>query len=299
MKKSIEEEPQKEWGGIWTMKKLDAFTKYVASYLTIMKKNPYWKTIYFDGFAGNGSKKPRCNNRIYHDLFLSEEEENVYKGSAERILSINKGLAFDFYYFIDINEKSIKELERRLSAFQKYHPQSFQFRPGDCNKNLQDLSSAMKSRKNEFAALVLLDPFGMQIDWTSIASLKDTRSDIWILVPTGVIVNRLLDRSGKLKHIDKLQSFFGLSESLLKDYFYKIDSIPTLFGDEREIVNKVTRPIEKIADLYIERLNTIWKYVSKNPMILYYSKHVPIFHFVFASNNATAYRIASQIIDVQ
>jgi hypothetical protein len=40
----------------------------------------------------------------------------------------------------------------------------------------------------------------MQINWESIASLKDTRTDIWILIPTGVIVNRLLDKSGELKH---------------------------------------------------------------------------------------------------
>ncbi|MCX6233758.1 MAG: hypothetical protein NT175_03420 [Bacteroidetes bacterium] len=34
------------WGGVWTIKKLDAFSKYVWSYLAIMKKHPYWKTMY-------------------------------------------------------------------------------------------------------------------------------------------------------------------------------------------------------------------------------------------------------------
>jgi hypothetical protein len=69
----------------------------------------------------------------------------------------------------------------------------------------------MKKERNKYAALIFLDPFGMQINWDSIASLKETRSDIWILVPTGVIVNRLLDKKGNLKSIDKLESFFGLS----------------------------------------------------------------------------------------
>ena len=50
------------WGGPWTEEKLDAFEKYVNAYLTIM--NQYrdrneWKLIYFDGFAGSGSRIER------------------------------------------------------------------------------------------------------------------------------------------------------------------------------------------------------------------------------------------------
>lgn len=46
----IVNEPNEGWAGRGLKKKLDAFAKYVWSYLTIMKKYPYWKTIYFDGF---------------------------------------------------------------------------------------------------------------------------------------------------------------------------------------------------------------------------------------------------------
>ena len=64
----------------------------------------------------------------------------------------------------------------------------------------------MKVNKNKYAALVS-DPFGMQIEWDSIASLKDTRTDIWILVPTGVIVNRLLEKACELKHTTNCNPF--------------------------------------------------------------------------------------------
>ena len=53
---NILHEPSEEWGGPWTEKKLNAFSKYVWSYLTIMNKYDYWETIYFDGFAGSGTK---------------------------------------------------------------------------------------------------------------------------------------------------------------------------------------------------------------------------------------------------
>lgn len=97
---------------------------------------------------------------------------------------------------------------------------------------LAELANALKTKK--FAALVLLDPFGMQINWSSIADFKGTRSDIGILVPTGVIINRLLYQSGKLEHVEKLEAFFGLSVDEIKKEFYKKEMAPTLFGEEEE-----------------------------------------------------------------
>jgi hypothetical protein len=118
---------------------------------------------------------------------------------------------------------------------------------------------------------------------------------VWILVPTGVIVNRLLDRAGKLTYLDKLQSFFGLTEEEIRSRFYKKEHKSTLFGDI-EVVEKVSKPIELIAELYIERLKTVWKEVTEQPLVLKNSMNVPIYHFVFASNNKTAVRIAKDII---
>ena len=156
------------------------------------------------------------------------------------------------------------------------------------------LAKAMHN-DNSLAALVLLDPFGMQVDWNSIEQLKGTRTDLWILIPTGVIVNRLLDRKCELTHAEKLTSFFGKDEDFLRDYFYKRKKVDTLFG-ETEIIEKVKKPIEKIAELYIEQLKTIFDYVTEKPLVLYNTRNTPIFHFACASNNQTAIKIASQII---
>jgi three-Cys-motif partner protein len=288
--------PKEAWGGKWTEKKLDAFSKYVWAYLTIMKNYTNWKTIYFDGFAGSGERKANCESPLYKQLMLTEQEEKLYKGAAERVLSLPNNLSFDYHYFVDANKESLKKLEHKLSKHQKTKEHPFQYCSGDSNQWLLKLSKAMREKKNSFASLVLLDPFGMQINWESIKSLKDTRTDIWILIPTGVIVNRLLDKNCNLKHSQKLQSFFGLSEDEIKKAFYKKESQTTLFGEE-ETVKKVTKPIEKIANLYALRLNTIWKFVTKEPLRLENSKGVPIFHFVFASNNEIALKIAKQIIN--
>ena len=290
------------WGGRWTEEKLDAFEKYVNAYLTIMNsyREKYdWKLIYFDGFAGSGTRNENDVQPVsellldlFNDECLDEDELNTYKGAAERVLGIEQR-GFDWYVFVDKSMESSQQLEKRLEKFKSQR--NLVFRTSDANEQISLLANAMK-KDNSLAALVLLDPFGMQVDWKSIELLKGTRTDLWILIPTGVIVNRLLDRKGELTHIEKLTSFFGKDENFLRDYFYKKRTVETLFG-ETEIVEKVKQPIEKIAKLYIEQLGKIYKHFTDKPLVLCNSRHTPIFHFACASNNPTAIKIAKQIIN--
>ena len=294
-------EPLSRWGGQWTEDKLDTFAKYVNAYLTIMNNNRYtynWKLIYFDGFAGSGSRYEETNStsELLLDLFdgdaINGDEINLYQGAAERILSIEQE-GFDYYYFIDKDKSSINKLKDKLIGNYTKNGK-LEFRCSDANDEVIRMSKALKS-DSKFRAMVLLDPFGMQVSWDTIASLANTHTDLWILIPTGVIVNRLLDRKGELKHIETLSSFFGLGEDEIKSFFYKRRVVNTLFGEE-EIVTKVSQPIKRIAELYIKRLKTIFAYVTEEPLVMYNTRNTPIFHFAFASNNETAKNIASQII---
>lgn len=299
MNNLVTEPSRKSWGGDWTIQKLDAFEKYVNAYLTIMNKyrDAYdWKLIYFDGFAGSGTKDNDENSELLNELFSDNhfDELDVYKGSAERILNIVQR-GFDFYYFIDKDEKSNNILkERLLETTNKYVQNQLNFRANDANQEIVKLANALH-QNSKYKSLVLLDPFGMQIKWQTIELLKDTGTDLWILIPTGVIVNRLLDRKGKLKSIEKLTSFFGMSEDIIRNSFYKSAKANTLFGEE-EIIQKIEEPIKKIAELYIDKLKNCFKFVTEHSLVLYNSKNVPIYHFAFASNNENAKKIAGQII---
>lgn len=289
-----QQELKNSWGGPWTEAKLETFEKYVRAYLTIMKRHKYWKTIYFDGFAGSGSRQ-NTNPDFLRQLQITEEEERVYEGAAQRVLDLSSVLHFDYYYFYDKNPAAVNELQKRLESQNLPHKGRAVYRSGDANEGLGELANALQDKAKKFASLVLLDPFGMQINWASIEQLKGTRADIWILVPTGVIINRLLDKKGELKHSEKLKSFFGLEEEEIRNFFYSTKTENTLFG-EIDQVQKITRPIQKISELYIQQLKNIWKHVSEKPLILKNSKGTPIFHFIFASNNETALKIANQIV---
>ncbi|GIK61612.1 MAG: three-Cys-motif partner protein TcmP [Ignavibacteriota bacterium] len=289
-------EPQINWGGSWTELKLDAFENYVNAYLTIMsaqkQKFSGWPTtIYFDGFAGSGERFSTIEEEkdLFSDYFIKEDLE-LYKGSAERVLSLNQ--KFDHYYFVDNNKKAIDKLKQKLSNSNLIRI-NCNFITDNVNNQLINLSKILNSQN---AALVLLDPFGMQIDWSSIEILKDKRVDLWILIPSGVIINRFLDRKGKLNFSNKLQSYFGLSEDKIRERFYETEKVDTLFGSGDEI-KKTNDSVSNIAELYIEKLSNIWNHVSQKPLQLFNTKNVPIYHFVFASNNKTALKVADQIIE--
>lgn len=291
-------EPQYSWGGQWTEDKLDVFEKFAKAYLVIMNKyrEPSgWKLIYFDGFAGSGSRQEKNKSELEQTLFeydyFLERDDFSYKGAAERVLNI-EGRGFDYYYFVEKNAESCRKLQEKLGELP--HEGELIFRINDANNEIQRLATKMRNNHN-LAALALLDPFGMQIDWDSINKLKGLRIDLWILVPTGIIINRLLDRKGKLQHIEKLTTFFGEPEKSIRSYFFKTHRQTTLF-EEVEVVEKVNNSISRIAELYLEKLGKVFSEVISKPLVLYNTRKIPIFHFIFASNNKTATKIASDII---
>lgn len=53
-------------------------------------------------------------------------------------------------------------------------------------------------------------------------------------------------------------------------------------------LKKMSLSSTKIAELYVKRLKTIYPYVTEKPLELINEKNSVIFHFVFASKNATA-----------
>lgn len=291
---------KREWGGLWTEDKLDCFESYVRAYLTIMNayRDKYnWKLLYFDGFAGcgsRGSEEKFALEQVYGNNPIDESELKLYAGAAERVVRLEQVMrGFDFYYFVDMNENNLTKLELKLAP---YITKGYKvFRPDNANNQLLELSKGMQNNKN-LKTLCFLDPFGMNIDWESIVSIAGPSIDLWILVPTGSIVNRLIQKNGELRYPDKLETFFGLPENEIKNRFFVPITETTLFGEETRI-QKVRGAIQEIASIYCDQLGQLFPYVTSKPLVLKNSNNVPIFHLVCASHNATAVKIAQQIIN--
>ena len=66
---------------------------------------------------------------------------------------------------------------------------------------------------------------------------------------------------------------------------------------EADIRATLPRLIGEIDQLYRDQLGEIFKYVTPEPLVMRNSRGLPIFHFVCASDNKTAVKIAQQIIN--
>jgi three-Cys-motif partner protein len=270
-----------QFGGNWTEAKMEIVVGYAKAYLTIMNKQDWVKTLYFDGFAGSG-------------LIDATDKEEAIKGTALRILDIDRPRPFDLYYFVEKDEKNKKALETLVNA--NHFGKNVHIVREDCNTKLIAMSKFLKSN-SKFRALAFIDPYGMSVNWSSIECLKNLGIDFWILVPTGVGVNRLLIRNNRNipeQWLIKLEKFLGLSRQEILDYFYSSKTINTLFGEETS-TNKEDSAIIKIGELYAQRLRTVFKFVSES-FVMRNSNNSIMYHFMMATNNKTAYKLANDVI---
>lgn len=271
-----------QFGGNWTQQKIEIVASYAKAYLTVMKDRPYFKLLYFDGFAGSGS------------IFKEDEYDfEIIEGTTMRILEIESPRVFDMYYFVEKDENNKRRLEENVN---KRFPQK---RPHivceDCNKKMIDLANFLK-RNSNYKVLAFVDPYGMAVNWASIDALKGFAIDLWILVPTGMRVNRLLKNDGRISEawLQKLEAFLGMNSKSILDFFYKEKKKSTLFGEET-LFEKEINATDKAAKLYRSRLNEIFNFVSE-PFILKNSTNSIMYHFMMASNNRTAIKIANDVI---
>lgn len=275
-----------QFGGDWTKMKIEMLVEYAQAYLTIMKKYPYWRTLYFDGFAGTGF--------IIND---KAELPEVTIGAARRIVDIDSPKSFDGYYFV---EKDPANYEMLKATTQDEFPDKTIFVvKEDCNVKLKAMADHIKKpkQKRDFdKVLAYIDPCGMQLEWSSLEALEGIGADAWILVPTGMGVNRLLKKDGHITKawLNRLELFLGMEDQEIKSYFFRKKTETTLFGEWKK-VTKTEKAIEQAAKLYKNRLGNIFKYVTE-PMSLKNDRNSTMYHLIFVSNNEAALNIANDII---
>ena len=276
-----------EFGGDWTENKIEIIVEYAKAYLNIM--NVYavkysWKLLYFDGFAGSG-----------FIIKGKDENQKIIVGAEKRILEIEEPRPFDLFYFVEKDELNANHLEENTKKL--YPNKNVHVVKEDCNDKIKSMSQFLTTSKGKnHKVLAYIDPCGMQLNWNSLQTLQKLSVDVWILVPTGMGVNRLLKKDSNISDawVSRLEVFLGMEKQEILNHFYKQTINQTLFGEET-VVSKEDKAIEKSAVLYKERLSSLFNFVSE-PYILKNKSNSVMFHFFMASNNMTAVKIANEII---
>lgn len=261
------------FGGDWTKIKIDILVDYAKAYLSIMKNRKFFELMYFDGFAGSGF--------IVDDKKVDVE---ITVGAARRITEISEPRSFDRYYFVEKDPVNFHLLD--LNTKKAFPDKIIHTICDDCNKKIIDLANYLRDPKNEnVKVLAYIDPCGMQVEWRSIENLRRLPIDMWILVPTGLGVTRLLKTNGQISDawMEKLEIFLGLTKEDIEERFYTKKTDQTLFGEETNIV-KNQNTVKISAKIYHDRLKEVFEFVSKT-YELKNSQNSIMYHLFLTSNN--------------
>lgn len=288
------------FGGSWTDDKLTRIRKYLAAYTTIFQSNErarHFRTTYLDAFAGTGTRTDSAPSDdaldgSLFDVAADADAESLKKGSARIALEVEP--QFDRYIFVEQNAKRVAELE---SLDKKFPGRDIRVERAEANSFIRAWCAETDWKRNR--AVVFLDPYGMQVDWTTVEAIASTKAiDVWWLFPLGVAVSRLLKKKQlpPARFAQALTRIFGTEK--WKSAFYHSSEEATLFGPETTI--KKTADFEELGSFVVGRLRSVFAGVASNPLELRNSKDVPIYLLCFAAGNKkgapTAVEIAEHVL---
>jgi len=278
------------FGGHWTEKKLDCVSSYLEAYQTALK-NKNFDLVYIDAFSGDGAVELKDD-----DSPLLKEGRLFTRGSARRAIDLDQ--PFHQYHFIDRSQASLDELRRIVSQTNPALLDHINLHAGDVNKVLPRIVQGLDVKRNR--AVVFADPFGMQLDWETVKAVAAVPIiDFWYLVPTGLAINRLATKDGKMPRgwSNRLNRFLG--ETDWRKRWYKPSLQEDLFGAS-DVMEKTVGLDEIEADFH-RRLGNAFALVAPNRLRLKDKGRV-LFTLMFGCSNPSpkahglAVRIANHLL---
>ncbi len=284
--------------GPWVKEKLLCLEKYLNAYTRILRKQRFKGYFYIDAFAGPGTLKIRqkqTTSSLQQSLFeVSEygkndaDEAKYINGSPNVALKIEN--PFTDYIFIEIDRQRLLQLK---TLEETYHdnqlPRRIHIRDQDCNAYLDEFLK--KTNWNDWRGVVFLDPFGMQVPWSTIAEIGETRAiEVFINFPVGMAIQRLLKNSGEFtqEQRSRLDQYFGTNDW----YPLLYDSTQDLFGEKTQ---KIQQAGDKLVSWYRARLKKVFGFVSTAREI-HNTRGRPLYYLIFAGPNKTGAKIANDVL---
>jgi len=304
-----------KFGGNWTDLKLAVVKEYFTQFNTALS-NTKFKRVYIDAFAGGGRVIPKVDKNYApkitskEDLFSGHpntgstqpddenveiEEENFRHGSP--LLALETNPPFNEFIFIERDEPTLNQLKQQISDNRMAKGRPVQYLPEDANTALSRISN---TDWNGRRAVIFLDPFALEIRWSTLVAIAQTKAmDMWLLFPA-MAVNRMLPRSAEVPEdwAKRLDETFG--DSSWKAEFYAKPGPPSIddfFPDSLPEAKeaKLDDPFGRLNRYVVRRLKTVFAGVVEEALVLKTSSGTPLFLLCFAVANENGAPIAKKI----
>ena len=190
--------PSQQFGGQWTIDKLNILESYLDAYSTALKDQQF-KLMYIDVFAGTGLiELPGRDD--------DAEVQDFVSGSAERAIKI-ADKPFDKLTFVEKNQKRYAHLQSLRAS----HPaRNIEVNNSEANSFLHNLDEDW----SKWRGVLFLDPFATEVEWSTIETIAGFNAlDTWILFPLSAVARMLPTSKApeniELKWAERLTRVFG------------------------------------------------------------------------------------------
>jgi three-Cys-motif partner protein len=205
--------------GPWSVDKHHFLRRYIDGFMTAMKKKPWKGFHYIDLFAGAGIERIKGNGLDWGSPLIAAQSPEP----------------FTQLHLCDIDRSKIAALTLRLKRFPQ--PQAPQIICGDSNVSVDEITRAIPLGT---LSLAFLDPYGLHLNFKTLAKLASRRVDLIIFFPD---------------HLDALRNWENV-------YQGKPDSnLDRVLGGAPWLETMLKRPREHwpevLRKLYVERIRTL------------------------------------------
>jgi len=176
----------------WSPLKLIFLKYYAVGIYTPIIKRRYRNMYYVDLFSGSGINK-------------IERKQDFCLGSPLLISKlIPESIRFNKMFFCDKESAKTEALNLRMKST-GISENSYEIYSGDCNDCIDDIISSFQSPNH---SLIFIDPYSMEISWTTMNKILKLQSDIIFCFQTVQIP--------RAHEGENLESFFKDIEKLMK-----------------------------------------------------------------------------------
>jgi three-Cys-motif partner protein len=276
--------------GPWAREKLDALGRYLDFYTKVLK-NQNWRTIYVDAYAGAGRAAVRTMPRENAPLLPAGTDIELLElidGSPRVALGIPN--PFNRYVFIEPDAGRADQLEAIRTEYSS--SRQIDVLRHEAASGIQWVLAQNISRRTH-RGVAFLDPFGADLDWSSIQALADTRLfEVVVNFALNMAIQRMLPNSAEFQPgwRERLDAYFGTPDWYDAVYQGRTE----LFGTK---IEKREDYLPNLLHLYRARLKQAFGFVSESKLIRN-TRGTPLYYLLWAGPHRKGLEGANYILSM-
>jgi three-Cys-motif partner protein len=278
------------FGGPHTDDKVARLGAYLQAF-TIALKRQGFELIYIDAFAGSGERTEVRPVLPLLDGDNAEPQVVTVPGSARLAIEITP--PFDRLVLIENDT----ERHAALKQLRATNPtRQIECHNRDANAVVQNLCRTTHWRGTKgIRGVIFLDPFGMEVEWATIAAIADTRAlDLWCFFPLMGLYRQAAHDVVKINAKKRALLNRVLGTDQWERTWYGTPHGPMDLFDQPQTAIRMAG-VNAIERYVKARLESVFKGAVLDPYRIYNKQGAPLASLFFAVSNPRAVQVATEI----